>query len=336
MNADSLSRLLVCLSDGLVHSGESLGAELGISRAAVWKQVKSARLAGVPLCASRGEGYRLESGFELLDSDKIRKGCLPGTLSALSDIEIFMTLDSTNSQVIRRFHQGNINPSVVLAEKQTAGRGRRGRVWHSPFAGSIYLTMGWIFTEGVAVLEGLSLIVGLQVLKVLHGMGARDLQLKWPNDIYWHQRKLAGILIDVQGDPAGVCQVAIGIGININLQEAQGSLIDQPWVDLATVIGKELISRNQLVAALLNQLVPVLQTLPDKGFSVYQKEWQGYDLCYGHAVNVESGNSFVTGYACGVNSQGAYGISPIESLYDTGSQSGIQYVSGGEISLRLN
>ena len=336
MNADSLRRLLECLSDGCIHSGESLGAALGISRAAVWKHVKAAQQAGVPLCANRGEGYRLESGFELLGLDKIRRGCLPDTLSALSDIEIFMTLDSTNSQVMRRFQEGSINPLAVLAEKQTAGRGRRGRVWHSPFAGSIYLTIGWIFTEGVAALEGLSLIVGLKVVEVLQRIGASDLQLKWPNDVYWHQRKLAGILIDVQGDPAGVCQVAIGIGINVNLQEAQNSFIDQPWVDLVTVIGDKPTSRNQLVAALLNELIPVLKTLPDKGFSAYQEQWQAYDLCYGHSVIVHSGNSFVTGRACGVNSQGAYGIDLAEGASDAEKQSVIHYVNGGEISLRLS
>lgn len=241
-SADSLRRLLECLSDGCIHSGESLGAELGISRAAVWKHVKAAQLAGVPLWANRGEGYRLAPGFALLNADQIRRDCLPATLSALSNIEILMTIDSTNSQLMRRFQEGGPDSLVVLAEKQTAGRGRRGRVWQSPFASSIYLTLGWTFTEGVAAIEGLSLVVGLKVLEVLQRFGASDLQLKWPNDVYWQQRKLAGILIEVQGDPAGVCQVAIGIGINVNLQETQNTLIDQPWVDLHTIIGNRAIS----------------------------------------------------------------------------------------------
>ena len=158
--------------------------------------------------------------------------------------------------------------------------------------------------------------------------------MKWPNDVYWHQRKLAGILVEVQGDPAGLCQVAIGIGINVNLQTAQNSLIDQPWVDLHAVIG-EPVSRNQLVAALLNELLPVLKTLPDKGFSAYQQQWQAYDLCYGHPVVVQSGNSVMTGRACGVNSQGAYGINVTDELSRANTQAVIQYVSGGEISLRL-
>jgi BirA family biotin operon repressor/biotin-[acetyl-CoA-carboxylase] ligase len=335
-HADSLRRLLECLSDGRIHSGESLGLELGISRAAVWKHIKAAQLAGVPLCANRGEGYRLETGFSLLNADSIRRDCRSDILELLSDIEIFMTIDSTNSQVMRRFQEGNFNPSLVLAEKQTAGRGRRGRVWQSPFASSIYMTLGWSFTEGVAAIEGLSLVVGLKVLEVLQRLGANELQLKWPNDVYWHQRKLAGILIEVQGDPAGLCQVAIGIGINVNLQAAQSSLIDQPWVDLRTVIGSETASRNQLVAALLNELVPVLNTLPDKGFSAYQRQWQAYDLCYGHPVVIQSGNSVMTGRACGVNSQGAYGINPSYDASHTNQQAVIQYVSGGEISLRLH
>lgn len=336
MNEDSLRRLLACLSDGSVHSGESLGLALGISRAAVWKHVKAAQLAGVPISASRGEGYRLESGFELLNADTIRRACVPDVANVFPELEVFMTLDSSNTQVMKRYQEGCAHPLVILAEKQTAGRGRRGRVWHSPFAGSIYLTVGWVFTEGVAALEGLSLIIGLKVVEVLQRFGANDLQLKWPNDVYWDKRKLAGILIDVQGDPAGVCQVAIGIGINVNLQEAQSSFIDQPWVDLATVIKNRPISRNQIVAALLNDLVPVLKTLPDKSFSAYQHAWQAYDLCYGRDVIVQSGNSVMVGRACGVNSQGAYGIHLIKDGSDADTPSAIQYVSGGEISLRLN
>jgi len=327
MSADSLRQLLETLSDGQVHSGESLGAALGVSRAAVWKHIKTAQRVGVPLVAIRGEGYRVESGFELLNPELIKQACLPATCQVLPDIDLFMTLDSTNSQVMRMFQQGSAPSLVVLAEKQTAGRGRRGRVWHSPFAGSIYLTLGWTFTEGIAAIEGLSLVVGLKVVEVLRGFGAEDLQLKWPNDVYWHQRKLAGILIDVQGDPAGLCQVAIGIGINVNLQTAQASLIDQPWVDLATVMGSErVLSRNTIVAELLNQLVSMLTTLPQRGFGLYQREWQRYDLCYGQEVVLESGNSSIAGRACGVNAQGAYGIE---------TANGKQYFSGGEISLRL-
>jgi len=325
--ADSLRRLLVCLSDGQIHSGESLGLSLGVSRAAVWKHIKLAQAMGVPLSASRGEGYRLESGFELLNVEAIKQACLPDIPDVFSAIDIFMTLDSTNNYVMRMFQQGATQALAVLSEKQTAGRGRRGRVWHSPFAGSIYLTVGWIFTEGIAAIEGLSLIVGLKVVEVLQRFGVSDLQLKWPNDVYWHQRKLAGILIDVQGDPAGVCQVAIGVGINVNLQSTQYSLIDQPWVDMATIIGSEQsLSRNRLTAELLNAMVPMLQTLPGKGFAAYQGDWQAYDLCDGHDIALQLGNTLITGRACGVNTQGAYGVE---------TTAGKQYVSGGEISLRL-
>lgn len=330
--ADSLRQLLALLADGRIHSGEALGQALGISRAAVWRHVKTAQQAGVPLSANRGEGYQLATGFELLDVGKIRQGCDADTLAAFTEMAVFMSLDSTNSQVLRHFQAGHLQPLLVLAEKQTAGRGRRGRVWHSPFAGSIYLTLGWIFSDGVAALEGLSLVAGLKVVEVLQALGAKGLQLKWPNDVYWQQRKLAGILVDVQGDSSGLCQVAIGIGINVNLHEAQGALIDQPWVDLMTVSGGQLISRNQLVAALLNAMVPVLRTLPDSGFAAYQRDWQAYDLCYGQAVTVQSGNSMLAGRACGVNAQGAYGI----DIADVGKPAALQYVSGGEISLRLS
>jgi len=128
--ADSLRRLLVCLSDGQIHSGESLGLSLGVSRAAVWKHIKLAQAMGVPLSASRGEGYRLESGFELLNVEAIKQACLPDIPDVFSAIDIFMTLDSTNNYVMRMFQQGATQALAVLSEKQTAGRGRRGRVWH--------------------------------------------------------------------------------------------------------------------------------------------------------------------------------------------------------------
>jgi len=344
MEKNSLQQLLTSLSDGQVHSGESLGARLGISRAAVWKQIKAARQAGLPLRANRGEGYQLEKGFEMLRPDVIKQSCTFDTLNALSGIDVLMSIDSTNSQVMRLFQKG-CNRPVVLAEKQTAGRGRRGRVWHSPFASSIYLTVGWIYAEGISAIEGLSLVVGLKVVEALQSFGATELQLKWPNDIYWRQRKLAGILIDVQNNPAGVCQVAIGVGINVNLQETQSTLIDQPWVDLGQILqaddgpveGLSVISRNKLAAELLNHLIPALLTLPEKGFSAYQREWQRYDACYGKPVTLQSGTSVIAGRACGVNSQGAYGIDINDPKIV--SQSGpatIHYVSGGEISLRIN
>jgi BirA family biotin operon repressor/biotin-[acetyl-CoA-carboxylase] ligase len=336
VGTDSLARLLELLSDGQLHSGASLGEALGISRAGVWKRVHAARAMGIPLNAQRG-GYRLPAGFDLLVASKILEQCSAETRRALAGIDLLWSIDSTNSHVMRCYQQGEAQPVVVLAEQQTAGRGRRGRVWHSPLAGNIYLSLGWVFTEGLAAIEGLSLVVGLKVLEVLEQFGATGLQLKWPNDICWHQRKLAGILVDVQGDPSGICQVATGIGINVNMPKVSASQIDQPWVDLVTVLGggytgkNVIVSRNTLVAALLDQLVPVFQSLPEKGFASYRQAWQQYDLCYGQPVCLLSGTTVLAGIGQGINAQGAYAL----RVDRAGEPSALYYASGGEISLRL-
>jgi BirA family biotin operon repressor/biotin-[acetyl-CoA-carboxylase] ligase len=337
VGTDSLTSLLELLSDGQLHSGTFLGEALGISRAAVWKRVRAARAMGIPLSAQRG-GYRLPTGFDLLGASEILEQCHAETRRALARIDLLLSVDSTNNHVMRCYQRGETQPVMVLAEQQTAGRGRRGRVWHSPFAGNIYLSLGWVFTEGLAAIEGLSLLVGLKVLEVLEQFGATGLQLKWPNDVCWHQRKLAGILIDVQGDPSGICQVAAGIGINVNMPQASAEQIDQPWVDLVTVLGggymgkNRVVSRNAIVAALLDQLVPAFQSLPEKGFASYRQAWQQHDLCYGRPISLLSGTAVLAGIGQGINAQGAYAL----RLDREGDSSVLHYASGGEISLRLS
>ena len=331
MVSASVMQLLDCLSDGQVHSGETLGRQLGITRAAVWKQIKSARELGVPLLSCRGNGYQLASGFELLNANSIRRSLSSKVQAALPSLQVMPTVDSTNSAVLRVLREQTLpSPCVMLAEQQTAGRGRRGRQWVSPFAQNIYFTLGWEFTGGVQVIEGLSLVVGLQVLQTLQALGATGLQLKWPNDVLWRQRKLAGILIEMQGDPEGVCQVAIGIGINISLDPATAAEINQPWVDLRQILPATVtINRNNIVANLLNRLVPVLQHLPAQGFAAYQQDWQAFDACLGSPVRIETGQRYFNGRGTGINEKGAYGV----ILGEHGTPT---FFSGGEISLRVS
>lgn len=336
MATDTLSCLLDCLADRQLHSGESLGAALGVSRAAVWKQVRLARALGVPLQAIKGEGYRLQPGFELLDADAIEQACQPATHAHCPDISVLRVTDSTNSEVMRRFGMQAEGGFAILAEKQTAGRGRRGRAWYSPFGASLYLSIGWVSHEGVAAFEGLSLVAGLKVIKALERFGIRDLMLKWPNDVYWHHRKLAGILVDVQGDPSGTCQLAVGIGINISLPTTASVSIDQPWVDASSILSSSGdqgrgLSRNRLAAAVLDEIMPVFDELAHDGFSTYRDEWQHYDLCKSQRLCLQYGSSIIEGKGCGINAQGAYGM----MLDSSTGESIIQYFSGGEITLRI-
>lgn len=333
MSDKSLRRLLSCLSDGQVHSGESLGVQLGISRAAVWKQIKQAQALGLPIQAHKGMGYQLPSAMSLLDAELIVVHLSPLVRTAVPTTTVLFQVDSTNNDALKQLRAGVEAPFVVLAEMQSAGRGRRGRPWYSPFGRSIYMSLGWRYTQGLAALEGLSLLVGLMLLRSLQKLGASDLALKWPNDLMWREQKLAGILIDVQGDPAGECQVAIGLGLNVTVpvlpDDLQQSSIEQPWVDLHTVLQssqKPLPDRNVLVAGLLNELVPALLDIEDTGFASYQSEWQTHDYCLGKNLQVSHGVEQSSGRGVGVNSQGAYRIE---------TSKGLLAVSGGEISIRL-
>jgi len=332
MSDKSLRRLLSCLADGQVHSGESLGLQLGISRAAIWKQIRQARALGLPIQAHKGMGYQLPSAMCLLDAAVIAVHLNPLVRSAVPGIHVLFQVDSTNNDALKRLRADTEVPFVVLAEMQSAGRGRRGRSWYSPFGRSVYMTLGWRYTRGFAALEGLSLVVGLMLLRSLQKLGATDLSLKWPNDLMWRERKLAGILIDVQGDPAGECEVAIGVGLNVEVpvlpEDLQQKCIEQSWVDLYTVLQscqQPMPNRNLLVAELLNALVPALLTIEEAGFVAYQQEWQAHDFCLGKNLQVSRGIECSSGRGKGVNSQGAYEIE---------TSKGVLSVSGGEISIR--
>lgn len=175
MSDQSWRKLLACLCDGKVHSGQALGEELGISRAAVWKQIQQAQAAGIPLIAHQGAGYQLAMATELLDADRISAHLSPELQSyGMPAVTVLFQVDSTNNHALMRLREDQATPFVVLAEMQTAGRGRRGRHWFSPFGTSIYLSLGWRYSGGFAALEGLSLVVGLTVLRCLQSLGAKS------------------------------------------------------------------------------------------------------------------------------------------------------------------
>ncbi len=325
-------RLLQRLSDGQIHSGESLGADLQISRAAVWKQIQTLQALGVQIDKVRGQGYRA-SRLDLLCREVIEQGLktVPGAAALL--LEVLFRVGSTNDYVLEWLPEHPGQQCVVLAEQQDAGRGRRGRSWFSPFASSLYMTVGWRFSEGIAALEGLSLVVGLALQRALQGLGIEQLQLKWPNDLVWQQRKLAGILLEVRGDPAGECQVAVGIGLNVALGDSDEVDIDQPWVDIQSIVREQGLAddkrftRNHLVIAILSELVPVLETVEQTGFvAAYASEWARHDAFKGCQVVLQAGDRRIIGEAVGVNEAGAYGIR---------TEQGVEHFNGGEVSLRV-
>ena len=199
-----LKALLSILSDGEYHSGDALGRRLGVSRTAIWKQLKKIGDLGVVLESVKGKGYRLPGGLDLLDPATINKSLTPLASEMLSTLDVFEVVDSTNVIALSRAMEG-AHGYLCTAEQQTAGKGRRGKVWASPYASSLYISAVWEFPSGAAALEGLSLAVGVAVVDALTQAGLENVQLKWPNDILCGGRKLAGILLEVAGDLSGPC-----------------------------------------------------------------------------------------------------------------------------------
>lgn len=317
-------RLLTVLADGQFHSGQELGKLLGVSRSAVWKQMKVLETLGVEVYSIRGRGYRIPNGIELLCEKQIVMGCDQATIDKLRTIAVHQVADSTNLLAMRDVQQGIAAGGVYLAEYQTAGKGRRGRTWASPFGRNLYLSLVWRFTQGAAALEGLSLVVGLAMVRAIDSLGIKDVQLKWPNDLLHDARKLAGILLEMQGDASGECQVVIGIGVNVNMPEEAETAIDQPWIDLARLSGAP-VSRNQLVSAILNELIPVLVEFSDNGFEAFKAEWESRHAFQRLPVKLLLGGKEIHGECLGVDARGALIVD---------HEQGVEHFYAGEISVR--
>lgn len=315
-------QLVEWLADGRFQSGETLGQRLGVSRAAVWKQVRELERLGLEVQAVRGKGYRLAERLELLDVETIRAMLTPASRNSLAGIEYFHELDSTNDYLRGRGEAASA--TVCLAERQTRGKGRRGRNWVSPYGANLYLSLSWGFECGLSALAGLSLVVGIALVRALRHLGVEGAGLKWPNDIYLQGAKLAGVLIEASGESAGPCSAVIGIGVNVAMPEQQGRHIDQRWTDLrAHGIP---VSRNQLAASLLEQLLPALAEFARHGMQPFQEEWQRHDLSYGVPVQIQHAESALSGMGLGIDRDGAF-------LLET--PDGIRRFTSGEVSLRI-
>ena len=302
-----VARVFVELADGEFHSGEQLAGTLGVSRGAVWKAVESLRELGATLHAVRNKGYRLRSGSDALDSERIRSLLPPAVLAHVRGVEAAWTVDSTNSALLARPNPPFGSCEVMLAEYQTAGRGRRGRAWLAPPGGSICLSLCWAFREVPQDLGALGLVVGVCALRALRESDLEDVKLKWPNDLVVEGEKLGGILIELRAESAGPACVVIGIGLNVALGEKLLQQIGEtgtPAVDLVTA-GLQQPSRNALAAALIGQLVRGLQVFGKEGLKPFAEEWRGADALRGRQIDVHTLEGVARGLARGIDLHGA-------------------------------
>lgn len=316
-------RVLKQLAGGEFRSGEGLAAHIGVSRGSVWNAVRELEDAGLEIYRVRGRGYRLREPVSLLDADEVR-----GRLSARSQVtvEIVPSVPSTNTLALERARRNASSGSVVVTEWQTAGRGRLGRAWHAPLAGALAFSLVWRSAQGAAFLSGLSLAVGIAMVRALTAQGVPNVQLKWPNDVVWRDRKLAGILIEMQGDAWGPTCAVIGVGLNVRLPVSLVRLIDQAVVDVETAAGRS-VDRNALLAAMLVELETVLERFETEGFDPLRAEWQRLHAWQDRKVAITLPDGRVeSGIARGVDRDGALLVA---------ARGTVRRYHSAEVSLRL-
>jgi len=309
-------RLIEILSDGEFHSGEQLGTDIGMSRAAINKHIQTIRDWGLDIFTVPGKGYSLPAPIQLLDPAKI--------IAALPEgkIEVLPVIDSTNQYLLDRIDQLS-SGDACIAEYQQAGRGRRGRKWFSPFGANLYLSMYWKLDQGPAAAMGLSLVIGIVMTEVLQSLGAEDVRVKWPNDLYLKDRKLAGILVELIGKTGDAAQLVIGAGINLTMREPAGDIINQGWINLQEA-GIE-IDRNELTVTLLKQLRSSLIQFEQEGLAPFIARWRRLDNFLDRPVKLLIGDKEFHGIERGIDQQGGLLL----------EQDGvIKPFIGGEISLR--
>ncbi len=333
--SDTQSKIIDILKDGAFHSGEVLGEKVGCSRTAVWKHLRKLEALGLVIETTKGTGYRIVGGIDMLDEKSIVGALSVEARPHLSNIDIFQAINSTNTYARELAESSSVSGAVILAEQQTAGRGRRGKNWVSPFAANIYLSIVWDFEQGAQALEGLSLAIGVAVKRALTVHGVQGVKLKWPNDIYVEQKKLGGILLEMIGDPVGHCSVIVGVGLNVSMPALQATAIDQDWTDVTTELhtqqsnadGQKLSVRNTLAAALISEILPLMDTFQAQGFAAYRDEWQAADAFYGQSAEISTPKQSIAGVVRGVETNGALRLE-----LDNGT---IESFIGGELSLRL-
>ncbi|QMD08483.1 bifunctional biotin--[acetyl-CoA-carboxylase] ligase/biotin operon repressor BirA [Citrobacter sp. RHB36-C18] len=308
--------LISLLSDGEFHSGEQLGEKLGMSRAAINKHVQTLRDWGVDVFTVPGKGYSLPEPIQLLDSSLIYSQLDGGNITVLP------VIDSTNQYLMDRIGQLESGDACV-AEYQQAGRGRRGRKWFSPFGANLYLSMFWRLEQGPAAAIGLSLVIGIVMAEVLRDLGADKVRVKWPNDLYLLDRKLAGILVELTGKTGDAAQIVIGAGINMSMRRVEENVVNQGWINLQEA--GITIDRNTLAARLIRELRAALVLFEHEGLAPYLSRWRVLDNFIDRSVKLIIGDKEIFGVSRGIDAQGALLL----------EQNGvIKPWMGGEISLR--
>lgn len=327
LSETELLALVDALAPGGWLSGETLAANAGVTRAALAKRIAHLRAWGLALETRPGLGYRLAQPLERLDGAALQRALAPAVRARLRRLEVVARTDSTNLRLLEA-DPGN-DPQALFAEAQTAGRGRRGRAWTSPFGANLYFSLAWTFPAWPPALSALSLAVGIACARGLRALGADELMLKWPNDLRLGARKLGGVLIEQRGEAGGPCRVVVGVGLNVAMSAEQAAAIDQPWTALDPELaarGRTPPLRNALAAALLDALATALAEFEEHGFAPFLADWSRFDATADQPVRIESADGGFEGIARGIDEAGALVVE---------AQGRRHHLHSGEVSLRI-
>jgi BirA family biotin operon repressor/biotin-[acetyl-CoA-carboxylase] ligase len=321
--------LLVLLADGRLRSGEWLARELNVSRAAVWKGVERLRALGIEVQALPRRGYCLSNPVELLDAQRIGAEIDPARAGQLRKLELLFEVDSTNSRLLSIAAPPPGAADVCMSELQHAGRGRRGRRWIAPFGGALAMSLAWTFGDAARAMPALSLGVGVAIARALRRAGALGVALKWPNDIWFRDRKIGGVLIELRAEAGGPAHVVIGVGTNVALTAAVRAELDAQGARAAAVADAcaAAPSRNRVAGAILDELLSMLGEFEREGFAAFRDAWLALDALSGRSVRVLQGSEVISGTARGVDEEGAL-------LLDIGPR--VRRFVSGEASLRVH
>jgi BirA family transcriptional regulator, biotin operon repressor / biotin---[acetyl-CoA-carboxylase] ligase len=320
--------LLLLLAGGEVRSGEALALELGQTRAGVWKGVERLRSLGIGIQALPRQGYRLSQPLELLQADLVLHELSEESRGHMRRFEILFEVDSTNTRLMAAAPPPPGLADVCASELQHAGRGRLGRRWIAPFGSGLAISVAWSFNDAARALPALSLGVGVAVARALARAGAVDVALKWPNDIWYRDRKVGGVLVEIRAEAGGPAHVVIGIGLNVRLPAAERMQIESAGARVAAVADACAMppSRNRIAGTLLDELLSMLVQFEHAGFAALKDEWTALDALHGRPVQLQRGDGITAGIARGADLDGAL-------LLEIDGR--LQRFVSGEASLRL-
>ncbi|MET1257272.1 bifunctional biotin--[acetyl-CoA-carboxylase] ligase/biotin operon repressor BirA [Aliikangiella maris] len=320
--SERIEKLLRLLADGRFHSGEDLAQQLSVSRTAIWKLIQKIESWQINIFSVRGKGHQISGGLRLLDKDLLTQSLKNNKY--FKQIDVLTSVDSTADYMARQWRLSPGVGRVCVAEHQTAGRGRKGRSWISPFAANLYFSIGVELPLGLSALGGLSLAIGLSMVQTINQLAETPVKIKWPNDLLVNHQKVAGILVEANGESHDTSFLNIGVGINWDMQHQQGEPIDQPWANLKPLLVKS-VTRNELLAKLLVDLDETLNIYQQQGFEPFSSLWPALSAVYQQPVHIITPQDTYSGTEAGIESNGALRLE---------TPQGIKIFHSGEVSLR--